>query len=72
MDIQIVRSNIPFLWKGRQYQIVDAGIKSNQPYATVNPSCPELIDMLCSRLSKDKGLVVYLGNGYCCFPEDRK
>lgn len=71
MDIQIACGSIPFLWKGTRYQIVDAGIKSNKPYATVDPGSPELVDVLCSRLAKDGGLGLYLGNGFTCFPEDR-
>jgi hypothetical protein len=72
VDIQIARNNIPFLWNREHFQIIEAGIKSNQPYASVEPSCPELVDILCLKLAKDRGLVVYFGNGFCCFPEDRK
>lgn len=71
MDIQIARSNIPFLWRGTHYQILEAGIKGGTPFATVVPSCQELVDQLCSKLTKDRGLLVYLGNGFVCFPEDR-
>lgn len=63
--------SIPFLWKGTFYQIVNAGIRSGQPYAIVQPPCQELTDILCSRIQKDKGLVVYLGDGFCCFLDER-
>ncbi len=72
MDICIACSNLPFLWKGQHYQIVNAGIKSGQPYATVSPNCPELVSVLFSKLAQDRELIVYLGNGFCCFLEDRQ
>ena len=68
----MARNDIPFLWKGRHYKIIRAGISSEKPYADVEPNCPELVSILCAKLETDKGLVVYLGNGYNCFPEDRE
>lgn len=70
MDVQIACDRIPFRWKEGLYNITDAGIRDGKPHATVNPECQELVDELCLRLARDRGLVVYLGDGFVCFPED--
>jgi hypothetical protein len=70
MNIQIAPNDIPLLWKGGLYQIGDAGIESDQPYATVNPFCQELVDVLCAKLIADRSLIFYFGAGFKYFLED--
>lgn len=70
MDICIAVNDIPFRWRGCDYKIIAAGISDGRPYAKVMPDSQELVAEFCVRLRRDQGLVVYMGNGYRCFPED--
>lgn len=70
MDLAIACPQMGFRWKDGTYRITKAGIIDDQPYAEVDPHDADLVDELKARISRDKGLRVYLGFGYCCFVED--
>ena len=71
MPIVIATGDAPFRYSGSEYAIRRAGIDENgEAYATVVPFNDELAEELKRRISAEKGLRVYLGPGYRCFPED--
>ncbi len=70
MDTVIATSGHPFRYEGKEYKIVEAGIKADNAYARVSPPNTELEAEIRRRIDRDRALSVYLGCGYVCFRED--
>ena len=70
MNLKIATGDHRFRFQSRELKIIEAGISSNQAYATTEPHSQDLVNELCIRINRDKKISVYLGDNYVCFPED--